>query len=43
LKKRRDIDGAHFYDEANAVELKRVLLAFASDSLQHTDINAVYK
>jgi len=25
------------------VELKRVLLAFASDSLQHTDINAVYK
>lgn len=37
------LDGAHFYDEANARELKRLLLAFASDSLQHTDIDSVYK
>jgi hypothetical protein len=37
------VDGAQFYDESNATELKRLLLAFASDSLQHTDIDSVYK
>jgi hypothetical protein len=37
------VDGAQYYDEANATELKRLLLAFAADSLQHTDIDSVYK
>jgi hypothetical protein len=34
---------AQYFDVVNAKELKRVLLAFGSDSLQKTDIDSVYK
>ncbi len=38
-----DLEDSQVYDQQNAKELKRLLLAFASGSLQHTDINSVYK
>jgi hypothetical protein len=38
-----DLDDSMFFDEQNAKEFKRLLLAFSSDSLQHTDIDSVYK
>ena len=34
---------AQYFDVPNAKELKRLLLAFASDSVQKTDIDGVYK
>lgn len=34
---------AQYFDVPNARELKRLLLAFASDSLRRTDIGSVYK
>lgn len=37
------LDDSQIYDVANAKELKRLLLAFASDSIQKTDIDSVYK
>lgn len=36
-------DQAQYFDVTNAKELKRLLLAFASDSLQKTDIDSVYR
>ncbi|MBM3853501.1 MAG: hypothetical protein FJ399_10135 [Verrucomicrobia bacterium] len=34
---------AQYFDISNAKELKRLLLAFASDSIQRTNIDSIYK